>query len=411
MMWGGNPPDTLVVEIGNENYLDNWKGMNTFTPSINKRVRTMRAARGTAPQDFGTSNVILYVFVSMKALFEFSPKIDMYITPNGRIVTQSGLPWSAVVMIRRNNDENGIIDKNKVGLRPPPAAPGGPKRVKPRDSRGEPYPLNIARTPMPDGKIRTKSGKEYRTGFHNMLERMCDGPPWQQHMQLQMLKGVYKTEMCNYDARGKRCDKGDQCCFAHSTDNEYDIAAVVNPFRKKIFTELFDAEFSLLLEHLHEIGKITDQEFRIALQKKGAYEDRRRNQRPRLSRSPRSSSSDGDNRTPPPVDRSSGSGQGNLLPLTNTGEDSAERQRDHTSGDNAEDDDSDREEAAAPIEANDNDIKIEIPPETVQTSLHGNGDIDEPTPQLEQEAADTEMSTGPPIVDTDMSTGLPEIEA
>ena len=43
----------------------------------------------------------------------------------------------------------------------------------------------------------------------------------------------------------------------------------------------------------------------------------------------------------------------------------------------------------------------------MQTSLRGNGDIDEPTDQLEQEAADTEMSTGPPIVDTDMSTGLP----
>ena len=81
------------------------------------------------------------------------------------------------------------------------------------------------------------------------------------------------------------------------------------------------------------------------------------------------------------------------------------------SGDRAEDDDSDREEAAAPIEANDNVIKIEIPPETVLTSLHENGDIDEPTPQLQQEAADTEMPTGPPIVDTDMSTGLPEIEA
>ena len=83
----------------------------------------------------------------------------MYITPNGRIVTPNRLPWSAVVMIRRNNDENSIIDKNKVGLRPPPAAPGGPKRVRSRDSRGEPYPLNIARTLMPDGKIRTKSGR------------------------------------------------------------------------------------------------------------------------------------------------------------------------------------------------------------------------------------------------------------
>ena len=48
-MWGGNPPDTLVVEISNENYLDNWKRKNTFTPSINKRIHTMRAVRGTAP--------------------------------------------------------------------------------------------------------------------------------------------------------------------------------------------------------------------------------------------------------------------------------------------------------------------------------------------------------------------------
>ena len=83
----------------------------------------MRAVRGTVPRDFCTSNVILYVFVSMKALFEFSPEIDMYITPNGRIVTKNGLPWSAVVMIRRYNDENSIIDKDTVGLRPPPAAP------------------------------------------------------------------------------------------------------------------------------------------------------------------------------------------------------------------------------------------------------------------------------------------------
>ena len=35
-MWGGNPPDTLVVEISNENYSDNWKRMDTFNPSINE---------------------------------------------------------------------------------------------------------------------------------------------------------------------------------------------------------------------------------------------------------------------------------------------------------------------------------------------------------------------------------------
>ena len=292
----------------------------------------------------------------MKELFEFSPKIDMYITPNGRIVTKNGLPWSAVVMIRRNNDEASIIDKNQVGLRPPPAAPGGPKRVRSRDSRGEPYPLNISRMPMPDGKVRTThGGKELNTGFYNMLERKCYGPAWEQHKQLQMLKGAYKTERCSYDARGRRCNKGADCCFAHSTDNENMIAAVVNPFRKQIFTELYDANFSLPLEHLHEIGKLTDEEFRIALQKREDFEDRRRYQRPRhheSSRSPRSSSSDRDSVTLPPADRSSGSGQGNPLPLTNFEEVSAERQRDHTSGDNVEDDDSDHEEAAAPVEAN-----------------------------------------------------------
>ena len=316
-------------------------------------------------------------------------------------------------MLRRSNDEGSIINKDQVGLQPPPAAPGGPKRVRSRDSRGEPYPLNIARLPMPDGKVRTKhGGKELNTGFCNMLERKCYGTPWEQHRQLQMLRGVYKTERCSYDARGRRCNKGAECCFAHSTDNENMINAVVQPFRRRIFQELYDANFSLPLEHLHEIGKLTDEELRIAQQKRDDFEGRRRNQRPRLSRSPRSSSSDGDNVTPPPANRSSGSGQGNPLPLTNTGEDSAERQRDHTSGDNAEDDDSDREEAAAPVEANDNDIKIETAePGTMLTSLQGNGDVDEPTPQLEREAANTEMSTVPPIVDTDIITGLPEIEA
>ena len=46
----------------------------------------------------------------------------------------------------------------------------------------------------------------------------------------------------------------------------------------------------------------------------------------------------------------------------------------------------------------------------MQTSPHRDGDVDEPTLQLEQEAVDTEMSTGPPTVDTDMSTGLPEVD-
>ena len=128
----------------------------------------------------------------------------MYITPNGRIVTPHGLPWSAVEMIRRNNDGT-IIDKDTIGLGPLPPAPGDHKRVRSRDSRGEQYPPNIPRTPMPDGTILTEGGEEFRSGFSNMLERMAaPGTPAQQHMKLQMLKGLYKTKRCNYDASSGR---------------------------------------------------------------------------------------------------------------------------------------------------------------------------------------------------------------
>ena len=265
----------MAVEISNENALDNWKRMGMFKPSLNRKIHTMRAIRGTDPQDFGTANIILYAYVRMKDLFEFKPKIEMYITPNGRIVTPQGLPWSAVVMIRRYNDENSTINKDTVGLQPPPAAPGGPKRVRSRESRGERYAMNMPQTPMPDRTIRNKSGQEFKSGFHNMLERMCgDGPPWEQHIKLQMLRGLYTTKMCNYDARGARCEKADKCCFSHSNDNQFDIAARVNPLRKEVFTELFNMKFSLPLGHLHEIGKITDQEFEDGQQKKLAHEDR-----------------------------------------------------------------------------------------------------------------------------------------
>ena len=117
--------------------------------------------------------------------------------------------------------------------------------------------------------------------------------------------------------------------------------------------------------------------------------------------------------------RTRGIGQGNPLAITDANENSAERQRDHTSGDRAEDDDSDSEEAAAHIEANDDNIKIEALPETVQTPLLGIGDIEEPTPQLVQEDADTAMSIDPPNVeaveaadaDADMAADLPEFDA
>ena len=299
------------------------------------------------------------LFISVKALFEFRPNIEMYITQSGRIVTKCGLPWTAITMIRRNNDEGTKINKDQVGFLPPPAAPAGPKRVRSRDSRGSAsYPTNNTQLPMPDGKVRTKHGdKELNTGFFNMLAYKCYGSPWEQHRQLQMLKGVFKTEKCSFDTKGRVCKKGDECCFTHSTDNNIMVEAVVKPFRRKIFTELFDEEYSLPPGHLHEIGKIKTEQYHAALRRREDFEDRTggRFQRPRQhdnSRSPRSSPSDRNSVTPEPVQRPKGSGKGNALALMNIEENNNERQRDHMSGDHIEDEDSDREEAAAPIEVN-----------------------------------------------------------
>ena len=116
-----------------------------------------------------------------------------------------------------------------------------------------------------------------------------------------------------------------------------------------------------------------------------------------------------------------GERQGDALAVEDVREASAERQRDNTSAGldrRAEDDDSDLEEAAAHIEVNDDDIKMEVLPETEQTPLLaiGNGNGAESTPQLVNEATDTAMALDPTIeeaveaadADTDMATGLPE---
>ena len=240
-------------------------------------------------------------------------------------------------MIRGNDDEGTLINKDQ-GTPPPPRAPAGAKRVRSRGSKGSAsYPTNNTELPLPTGRVRTKHGdKELNTGFFNMLPRRCYGTPWEQHRQLQMLKGVFKTERCMYDARGQKCFRGSECCFLHSTDNEHSIDAVVMPFRHRIFTELFNAEFSLPLGHLHEIGRITTMEYHGGLRKQELFEEKaaERLQRPRVhdnSRSPRSSPSNRDSLTPEPQ-RLKDSGTGEALALMSIDEDYSERQRDHTSG-------------------------------------------------------------------------------
>ena len=104
----------------------------------------------------------MYAYVRIRDSFEHSPKIDLYITPNGRLVTPRALPWSAVEMIRRSHDGN-IIDKDAITVESTTRTPAA-KRVQSRDSRGQKYPLNytsdlIPRMASPDRTIITKDGK------------------------------------------------------------------------------------------------------------------------------------------------------------------------------------------------------------------------------------------------------------
>ena len=91
--WGDrDAPDQLVLEFTNENHLDQWRRLGTFVPSVVRRFHTMRAVCGTVKQEFGAKNIVLYAFLSVQALLEHSPKLDVYITHHGRIVTKCGLP-------------------------------------------------------------------------------------------------------------------------------------------------------------------------------------------------------------------------------------------------------------------------------------------------------------------------------
>ena len=87
---------------------------------------------GTVKQKFGAKNIILYAYLSVQALFEHSPKIDMYITRLGRIVTKCGIPWSTITQVRKNDDVGTEINM-KPQQAPPSSAPAGSERVRSRD--------------------------------------------------------------------------------------------------------------------------------------------------------------------------------------------------------------------------------------------------------------------------------------
>ena len=94
MFFHRNPaPELLNVELLNQE-----TGRRTYAPSMNNEWHTMPGGvwhcRGTGRQEHGAKNVILHALISAGMLFEHIPKVEIYMTGNGRIVTSRNLPAS-----------------------------------------------------------------------------------------------------------------------------------------------------------------------------------------------------------------------------------------------------------------------------------------------------------------------------
>ena len=214
----------------------------------------MKAVCGTGRQDYGAKTVILYALISVELLFKHIPRIEIYMTGNGRVVTNRNIPASLVVTLGRNDAvSTEIKDAMQV---PDPPAPAGAPRVRPRDSQGSPQaPMgsNYHDLPLPDGKAVTKAGQGLRTGHMHMLSHLVQGFPWNQHRELQMARGVFKSMQCRHGGSREGCLKGASCVFRHRRDDELAISVGVRDVRLSTYTRLYQDGFTLPPEILHEI--------------------------------------------------------------------------------------------------------------------------------------------------------------
>ena len=385
----------------------------------------MKAVCGTGKQEFGPKNIIFYAFINVEELYKNIPRIEIYMTGNGRIVTGRNIPASLVVKVRRN-DAMGTEMKDAMKV-PDPPAPAGAPRVKSRDSQGSslaPMGSNYTDLPLPGRTTVTTDGKELKSGHMNMLPHLVQGSPWEQHRELQMAKGVFRSVQCHHELSRGGCQKGDWCVFRHHDDNPKAIIAnEAGLVRFRIYTKLFNNGYTLPPQILLEIGKITEEQLKAALGARARHQERldeqamheqaARAQRPKMhdnSRSPRSSPRERDSITPDPQRRgpenyddllrlSKGKGRGGGSTVMEVDAEAVVHSRGHTSG-RADEEASDREEeAVAPIE--DDNMNFN-PPEDEEPRSLSPGDqevVTEPVQQLADKSGDVVMEDDAPTVD------------
>ena len=374
----------------------------------------MKAVCGTGRQEYGAKNVTLYAFISVGSLFKHIPRIGIYMTGSGRVVTNRNIPASLVVMVRMN-DAAGTEIKDAMEV-PDPPAPAGAPRVRSRDSHGSsPAPMgsNYHGLPLPDGKTVTKAGKELRTGHMHMLSHLVQGSPWNQHRELQMARGAFKSVQCRHEGTREGCLKGASCVFRHWHDDDMALTVEVRGVRRRIYTELHENGF-FSHPRFYMIGQISTAQLNAALDARARHQERldeqalheqaMRAQRPRMhdnSCSPRSTPHE--SVTPEPPRR--GAETHDVLVRMNKGKskgsgpaikdvDTDARLRDHTAGGDDEEASDREEEAVAPIDNNDMNIR---PLRSLSPS--DREVVTEPTQQLADESGDAIMGDGIPTVE------------
>ena len=352
----GNTPDHLVLEISKERTLTQWARAKTLPPTALLRWHTMKALSGTGMQNFGSKNVVLYVFLNVEEVYAHRPKIELHMTGYGRIVTKRPIPASLVTLARKHEPQGTIIS-NPMVAPDIPTPPHGPPRVRSRGGTPPPICVDYADLPEPTDVITTTTGKELRTGYIMMLSRMCRGTPDQRSRELQMARGKFKMEPCKHEHSLNGCNAGNMCLFLHDSGDEEFIGAEVSQVRHRIFLELSGMGFSLPTPIRYEIGEISRDAGRDA---EGAIRRGRRPepiakqmQRPRVhanSRSPKGS----------PRGKGiggKGKGKGDAMELADD-----PRLRDHTTGDEEPSD----QEVSAHNEDKENDILFETKYETME---------------------------------------------